>query len=179
MEIDPDYAVPEKPKLTLTQILEAVSSLDNLEGMNFDPTVLAEDLRAKVDAIYTAYDRLLSEASRLDGHAEDFALLAKRAYAAADRLKDYVQWNMEQQKFEKLPGEKFVFVIQVHKGSIETDHIPTAEDCLKFPKLVKRMVGYSWDKGEIATGLANGEEIPFAKLKPTKKVHFKLRKGLK
>lgn len=179
--MDDEYilTIPPMPKLSLAQILEAFSALDDVEGMDFDPAVLAEDLRDKVDAIYTAHDRLCVEASRLEGHAEDFALAAKRAYAAADRLKSYVQWNMEQQKFQRIPGDKFCFEIRENNPSVYTEHNPTAEDFLKHEDVICRTVLYAWDKTTIRNQIKAGKEFPFAKLKPSKRVVFDKRKEKK
>ncbi len=171
----PAEVVPA-PKLSLAQILEALTRIDNLNEAEFDPAVLAENLQDKVDAIYTVYDRLNSEASRLDKIAADFFKAANVAWKAADRLKDYVLWNMQQQNFQKLPGNVFSFIVMPNNPKVIVEKNPTPEDFLKYSAVVKRDTVYSWDKKQLSSLIKDGAKFPFAKLETGQRVEFKIRK---
>lgn len=162
--------------MTLQELLLALGDLDNAQNVEIDPQTIVEDLKDKVDAIYTVVERLQGESARLAVNADRFKTASKQIEKQAERLKDYVAWNMEQQGFEKLPGINWK--IQLQKSvEVKAEREPVAEDALEFPDLVRRKISYSWDKTAIKEYWKKGGIFIYAHTVLNKSCRFYINKG--
>lgn len=166
--------------MTLTEILEKLSNLDNAgdEIVPEDAAQVTGDLADKVDAIRAVYDRLGSESERLRSVAAELTRAAQGVDRNAERLFSYVLFAMRAQGFEKLPGRIFRVQIQKAAPRLEIDRQPSAGDFLSLGEnVVNRTVSYAWRTDAIKKQIAEGGTFEHGRLKQGEYLRFYVNKG--
>ncbi len=164
--------------MILTELLAALSDLDNAAGFDFDPASVVGDVRDKVDAIKTVLGRLKMEAERLDEIGRDIRRAADQVERNHQRLEEYLLTSMRGEGFDKLPGNLWRVQIQKKPPALLVERLPTADDVLAMPELVERKIEYRWRKDDIKKFLTEGGEFPFGRIVQGEKVQFYINKGV-
>lgn len=137
---------------------------------------LRADIESKVDSYAEVRSMLESEVERIQRIAKEFAQEAKAAEARLKRFNDRVLFLMETNGLEKLPGTKWQLAQRLNPESVVVDGEPTEFDQDLYPELVK--IKREWSKTAIKAALSEGVDLSFAKVVRTKRVEFKVRKGV-
>lgn len=160
---------------TLKEILTQLAALD-AEDEFIDPGQIIGDLNGKVDGIKAKIDEWDAEIERLN-HWENQISARRRVYAnAIERLTNYVQFQMTQHGYEKLPGE--IWEIKWRKNPPRVDvHVPAdANQFLRHRAFVKQETSYKWDKNKLKEALKAGQTFDFAELVQESKITFGVKK---
>lgn len=165
--------------MTLAEILIALNDLDNAPTVEFDPHEIKEALHDKIDAVRAVVGRLKNESARLSEDAEMLEKASRAVERNADRLKQMVLWNMDQQGFEKLPGHLFRAQIITGAPSVKIVEEASAELALAFPEFIERKVTFQWSKAKIKEALTAGVDFAYGHLVANRYVNFFANKGTK
>ncbi len=150
--------------MNLTELLAALSNLDEAGEVEFDPQQVVGELKDKVDAIHKVLGRLKAEQNRLMEEAEKIAAAGRDMQRQHFRLTEYLAFAMRSQGFDKLPGQMWRVQFQKSAPSVQIDREPAPDDFIANPAFVNRTVRYSWIKDEIKAYIARGNEFPDAKI---------------
>jgi len=160
--------------MTLRELLNRLRDIDDdLLPEEFDPAEVVGDIKDKVDAIKWRLDSWAASAKMID--EEYIAQLRQKRDAIlgkAERLKQYVQFQMVTNGFEKLPGEMFRVQVQNSPKSVETKELATPQMFLNYPEYVVQKTTYDWNKEALKEALNKGEVLTFAEIKQGKHIRF-------
>lgn len=162
--------------MTLTELLAALSNLDEAPAVEFDPTQIVGDLKDKVDAIKKVLVRLELEHGRLLGLQCEIGKAAGQVGRNIDRLEDYLAFAMRSQGFDKLPGTMWRVQFQNSAPALEVERDATADDLIETPALVSRTVKYAWKKDEIKSYIAAGNTFQHGKIVQGQHLRFYINK---
>lgn len=152
------FATPERP--TLMSLLEQLTAADDaIARPDFDPVLLAGELRGKVDALKFVTDRMDAVEKFLRGVAKPIAAKASAIKNNRERLRKYIAESMRSQKFEKIPGETFEVVLMDSPPALIMERSATAEDFEKFPCHVEMVRIYRWREDKIKDEILAGVEL--------------------
>jgi hypothetical protein len=144
---------------------------------DFDPAQVVGDVRDKLDAIKFKIDDWLGKAEMLKTQWLEPIMKERNALIKrAERLEDYVRFEMEQNQFEKIPGNLWSARFRLNPPSVNITMPATADLFWDFPNYVKETVSYSFDREAIKADIKAGKEVPFASIKQTKRLEFVARK---
>ncbi len=138
---------------------------------------LLETVRLRIDEIKEHTDKLYAEGKRLSTYRAEFQTSAAASKSEADRVYDRLLWCMSQAGFIELPGTKWRAHVQAGAQVLDLDQEATAEIALKYPKLVKRDIVFSWDKEKVQEHLAAKQEFEYGRLRDNHFVKFYVKKG--
>lgn len=159
---------------SLSELIKQIRDIDDdMLPAEFDPAEVVGDIKEKVDAIKWRIDTWEAHAKMID---EEYikALRQKREaiLGKVQKLKEYVQFQMVTNGFEKLPGAMFRVQLQNSPKSVETKEFACAKMFLNYPEYVVQETTYKWNKESLKESLENGEILTFAELKQGKHVRF-------
>lgn len=167
--------------MKLRELLGRLQDIDDdLLPEEFDPAQIVGDIKDKVDAIKWRLDEWAAQAKMIE--EEYLKPLAQKKAAIlgkAERLKDYVRFQMVTNGFEKLPGEMFRVQVQDSPPSVDTKEFADARMYLNYPEYVVQETTYKWNKEALKDALNGGEVLTFAELKRGKHVRFYAQGGKK
>jgi hypothetical protein len=150
----PSIEVAPKPKRRLIDLLKLLSDADAEALTEFDPAEVVGELKDKIDAIYEISQRLEQVESWNRLQAEPFLQFAKRAKSNRERLREYVTYAMQSEKFDVLPGLRFKAVMQPNPPALVVmQSEPTALDFKNLPQYVRVVRRYEWDTAAIKDAL--------------------------
>lgn len=150
--------------------------LDQEKIPESDAELIKSAIIQKVDNCAIVEREMEDEVKRLRSIAREFGEAAKAAENRLARFMEYVRWAMEQNGFEKLPGEKFLCEIRENPARVMIEHEPTSFDAEAYPDLVR--LKYEWDKNAIKASI-HERDIPFARLVREKRAVFGINRGKK
>lgn len=175
---------------TFGELLQALSNFElATTQIRVDPERLVGDLRDKVDGIKHVLDRLEAEEEfcREQGRPWNTAALALKKNR--ERLKDYVEYWMKREGFEKVPGNSREAILKNNAEHVEyLKSVPDVLDYQKFPDYVRPVRGYVWNTDKVEADLKSGRLVfpepaegqepqpPFAKLVRGQHVEFPIKK---
>lgn len=169
------HIVPQTPtRITLADLVSQLAALDDSLTQEFDPAILVEDIRNKVDDIKFIVDRLGAFDQAIKAQIEPLARARASANRNLESLKRYVAQSMQDNHFERLPGNTWRIQLQDNPGMVEFTREPSMEDAHNFPGVVEVVTQYRWRVGVIKEMLQEGGEFTFAKLKKGKHCRFYL-----
>ena len=137
---------------------------------------LRKDLEQKVDAYAEVQTKLAAEALRLADIANEFQEEAKAAEARLKKFNQRLLYVLETNELEKLPGTRWQLATRLNRESVVIDGEPTEFDAELYPELVK--IKREWSKTAIKAAINEGNDVKFARLVRTKRIEFKVRKGV-
>jgi len=146
----PDHAFD--PKSVIGSLVIAAENLDPVAG-----ETCRQELRSKVDAIHFVVSELQNFAARKRRLADHHMKKARAAENRAQSFLNYIGYEMEQNKFEKITGNDYVLHRKkTHVPSLNVDRDAEAEDKLRFDDLVIEVpTSYIWKNDEIKNQLKN------------------------
>lgn len=161
---------------SLRELVTAIVEHENALASPLDPAEIVGDIRDKVDAIKAVLDEFESTAKGLKLKAKRLRTTIKAIENNHKRLKEYVRFQMQENHFEKLPGNDYYVRLQNRATRIEFARIPDDIDFIKYSKYVRISRSYSWDEEMVARDLGNGtlETCEFARFVTPNQVRFYL-----
>ncbi len=163
--------------MNLTDLLAALSNLDDAPHVEFDPAQVVGDVREKVDAIHKVLGRLAAERDRLREDADELAKASSQVERSRQRLFEYLQFSMLAQGFEKLPGNTWRVQFQKSTPALELEREANVDDFIATAALVRRTVTYAWNKDKVKELIAAGESFPHGRIVQGQHLRFYPNKG--
>ena len=169
--------------MTFDELLGQFSQLDDLlADPEFDPKILVERMRTKVDGLKAVIDRMDNSAEGLEKAAAPIVAKAKAIRNNRKSLMSYITHAMETHDASSdqntfLPGH--LWQLRLRKASIPSLHIPPATplDYSSYFDYVERAVVYTWKNDLVKKSLKIGAlpaEFP-GKLVTSNFSEFKLK----
>lgn len=158
---------------------QIISSLQD-SGGEITPEIEAmlevneKQLATKVDSYYMVMETFGADAEHWKGLKQKIDRLVKSITNSEKRLKENIITAMRTLDAKTLEGEMFAFTLANTKGKVDVydeDQLPT--------KYLVEKVSYEVDKNAIAKDLADGIEIPGARMEQTYSLRKKLNKRSK
>ena len=159
---------------SLHDLLEKLGHIDDdLPPEEFDPAQVVGDIKDKVDAIKWRIDSWLTEAENIEQNwikplKDKKESLTKKA----DRLRQYMQTEMIQNGYEKLPGNMFSARLQKSSPAVDVAEEAGPHHLIAYPEFVVQQINYRWNKEAIKEKLDQGAELSFAKLRNSRHLRF-------
>ena len=167
--------------MTFDELLGQFDQLDDLlADPEFDPKILVNAMRTKVDGIKAVVDRMDNSAEGLEKAAAPLVAKAKAIKNNRQRLMAHITHSMENHDDGEqalIPGN--LWELRLRKASVPSLHIPPATplDYSTYLELVDRTVVYSWKNDLVKKSLKIGAlpaEFP-GKLVTSNYSQFKLK----
>jgi len=134
--------------MTFDELLGQFDQLDDLlADPEFDPKILVNAMRAKVDGIKAVVDRMDNSSEGLEKAAAPLVAKAKAIRNNRKRLMAHITYAMENHDAGEqalIPGN--LWELRLRKASVPALYIPPATplDYSTYLELVDRTVVYSW-----------------------------------
>jgi hypothetical protein len=164
--------VEEKPKLRLIDMTRMMQEMDeDILDAEIDPQDLVEGLAHKIDSIGGLLDEWRAKAVALREREKVLADKRRRWERKVEQLEGYVQFAMERDGFDKLPGKEYAATIR-RSESIELLKEPSALVRSQFPDLIR--VKYEWEKRACKEALKDGRlSEEYAKITVNRSINIK------
>lgn len=117
-------------KVTLTEILNIYNAVDDdvIEIDHETIQLTGDELQAKIDSFVTYIKDCKSRAKELKERSKEIEGRAKALVNRANNITDYLKYVMEQNGFEKLPGNLYRVSLVKSKPKIVMDRDCTDDD---------------------------------------------------
>lgn len=160
---------------SLKEILNQLAAID-AEDETLDPAEVIGDLNGKVDGIKAKIDEWEAESARLDTWKKQIEQRQSVYKNAMNRLLNYVEFQMKQHDYEKLPGEIWEIKWKKNPPRVEIDEPASAKLFLQYKDYISQKTSYNYDKKKIKDAIKDGQKFPFAHIEQDKKITIGVKK---
>jgi hypothetical protein len=152
--------------------LALLSEADEALTIQVDVAALVATLRDNVDEAKAIKDDLEMMEEHFRAKAEPFLKAARSCKAERERMLGQIKEALLEQYGDRLPGNDWRMQLNSAAEVLELEGLPTRFDYDLYPNYVR--LSFEWDKEQIEKDLKNGVNLPFARLKRSKALHFYL-----